>query len=229
MIESSENLEFERAAVLRDQIQAIERVHEGQKVLQLSNENVDVIALAQEGRDAWVEVFFIRQGKLVGRENFLMHRSEGDEPAEVMAAFVKQFYSANPYVPRRVLLQHLPEDFEAINLWLRAKRQAAVYSCTFPSGERRRSLWTWSRRMPPRVLNQLTIRVRRLHESTNNATRPLEELQEALNLPRAPSPGSNATTSPISKGTNSVGSMVVFEDGRAQEFGALSQVPDQVE
>ena len=209
MIDASEGLEFERAAVLRDQILAIERVHEGQKVLQLSNENVDVLALAQEGRDAWVEVFFIRQGKLVGRENFLMHRSDGDEPAEVMAAFVKQFYSANPYVPRRVLLQHLPEDVDAIISWLRSKRQGAVQLHVPQRGEKRKLVQMVALNAE-QGLNQL--RVRRLHESTNNNL-ALEELQEALSLPELPRRIECYDISNI-QGTNSVGSMVVFEDGR---------------
>ena len=211
MIESSENLEFERAAVLRDQIQAIERVHEGQKVLHLSNENIDVIALAQEGRDAWVEVFFIRQGKLVGRENFLMYRSEGDEPAEVLAAFVKQFYTANPYVPRRVLLQHLPEDVEAIGAWLRTKRQGAVQIHVPQRGEKRKLVQMVAQNAD-QGLKQL--RIRRIHESTNNH-QALEELQEALSLPDLPRRIECYDISNI-QGTNSVGSMVVFEDGRAK-------------
>ena len=209
MIEASESLEFERAAVLRDQIQAIEKVHEGQKVLQLSNENVDVIALAQESRDAWVEVFFIRQGKLVGRENFLMHRSEGDEPAEVLAAFVKQFYTANPYVPRRVLLQHLPDDSEAINGWLRSKRQGAVQLHVPQRGEKRKLVQMVAQNAD-QGLKQL--RIRRLHESTNNH-KALEELQEALSLPELPHRIECYDISNI-QGSNPVGSMVVFEDGR---------------
>ena len=209
MIESAENLEFERAAVLRDQIQAIERVHEGQKVLHLSNENIDVIALAQDGRDAWVEVFFIRQGKLVGRENFLMHRSEGDEPAEVLAAFVKQFYTANPYVPRRVLLQHLPDDMDAIQAWLRSKRQGAVQLHVPQRGEKRKLVQMVAQNAD-QGLKQL--RIRRIHESTNNH-QAMEELQEALSLPDLPRRIECYDISNI-QGTNSVGSMVVFEDGR---------------
>ena len=209
MEESSENLEFERAAVLRDQIIAIEKVHEGQKVLHLTNENVDVIALAQQNRDAWVEVFFIRQGKLIGRENFLMHRADGDEPAEVLAAFVKQFYSANPYVPRRVLLQYLPDDLKAIEGWLRTKRQGAVYLHVPQRGEKKK-LVDMVAQNAAQGLEQLTIR--RIHESTNNA-KATEELEEALSLPRPPARIECYDISNI-QGTNAVGSMVVFEDGR---------------
>ena len=209
MEESSENLEFERAAVLRDQIIAIEKVHEGQKVLHLTNENVDVIALAQQNRDAWVEVFFIRQGKLIGRENFLMHRADGDESAEVLAAFVKQFYSANPYVPRTVLLQYLPDDLKAIEGWLRTKRQGAVYLRVPQRGEKKR-LVDMVAQNAAQGLEQLTIR--RIHESTNNA-QATEELQEALSLPRPPTRIECYDISNI-QGTNAVGSMVVFENGR---------------
>ena len=209
MEEAADNLEFERATALRDQLLAIEKMHEGQKVLHLSNENADVIALAQKGRDAWVEVFFIRQGKLVGRENFLMHRAEGDDEAEVMSAFVKQFYSANPYAPRRILLQHLPDDLDAIRLWLRSKRQGAVELRVPKRGEKRK-LVEMVAQNAAQGLEQLTIR--RIHESTNNA-QAIEELQEALNLPAPPNRIECYDISNI-QGSNPVGSMVVFENGR---------------
>ncbi len=209
MAEASESLEFERAAILRDQITAIEKVHEGQKVLHLSDENTDVIALAQGERDAWTEVFFIRQGKLVGRENFLMHRPDGDEPSEVLAAFVKQFYSANPYVPRNVLLQYLPEDMEAIQQWLRSKRQGAVRLHVPQRGEKRK-LVDMVAQNAAQGLHQLTIR--RIHESTNNG-QAMEELQDALSLPNLPARIECYDIS-NTQGTNPVGSMVVFEKGK---------------
>ena len=209
MNEAAETLEFERAAALRDQIVAIEKVHEGQKVLHLSGENVDVIALAQKNRDAWVEVFFIRQGKLVGRDNFLMHQDEGDEPAEVVSAFVKQFYSANPYVPRSVLLQYLPDDMEAIERWMRGKRGGAVRLHVPKRGEKRR-LVEMVGQNAAQGLEQLTIR--RIHESTNNS-QAMEELQEALSLPELPRRIECYDISNI-QGSNPVGSMVVFEDGK---------------
>ena len=209
MLEAAEELEFERAAALRDQIVAIEKVHEGQKVLHLTGENVDVIALAQQNRDAWVEVFFIRQGKLVGRDNFLMHQDEGDEPSEVISAFLKQFYSANPYVPRSVLLQYLPDDMEAIERWMRQKRDGAVRLHVPKRGEKRK-LVEMVGQNAAQGLEQLTIR--RIHESTNN-TQAMEELQEALSLPELPRRIECYDISNI-QGTNPVGSMVVFEDGK---------------
>ena len=94
-----------------------------------------------------------------------MYRSEGDEPAEVLAAFVKQFYTANPYVPRRVLLQHLPEDVEAIGAWLRTKRQGAVQIHVPQRGEKRKLVQMVAQNAD-QGLKQL--RIRRIHESTNN-------------------------------------------------------------
>ncbi len=209
MEEAAESLEFERAAALRDQIIAIEKVHEGQKVLSLSNEDMDAIALAQNGRDGWVEVFFIRQGKLIGRENFLMHRADGDETAEVLSAFVKQFYAANPYVPRRVLLQSEPDDIDAIREWLRAKRRGAVQLHVPQRGEKLK-LVRMVAENAEQGLAQLTIR--RMHESTNNR-QAMEELQEALSLPELPRRIECYDIS-NTQGTNPVGSMVVFEDGK---------------
>ena len=209
MESAAEGLEFERAAALRDQMAAIEKMHEGQKVLHLSNENADVIALAQKGRDGWAEVFFIRQGKLVGRENFLMSCDADDDAPELTAAFVKQFYTANPYVPRRVLLQHLPDDLDAIRAWLRSKRQGAV-DLRVPKRGEKRKLVEMVAQNAAQGLEQLTIR--RIHESTNNA-RALEELQEALSLPAPPNRIECYDISNI-QGTNAVGSMVVFENGR---------------
>ena len=99
MRDAASKLEFERAAVLRDQLRAIESVHEGQKVLHLTSENVDVISAAPSLNEAWVEVFFIRQGKLIGRDHFIMEGTEDDEPRQILTAFVKQFYDATPYIP----------------------------------------------------------------------------------------------------------------------------------
>ena len=119
-------LEFERAATLRDQIQAIEKVHEGQKVLHLSSETLDLIALATDGDEAWMEVFFVRQGKLVGRDHFIMTSTNNDTPGEILSAFVKQFYEVNPYVPPRILVQDELVDTEAIETWLGEKRRSKV-------------------------------------------------------------------------------------------------------
>lgn len=209
MDEAAENLEFEKAAVLRDQIQAIEKVHEGQKVLHLSSENLDVIAAAQGKRDSWVEVFFIRQGKLIGRDNFLMHGTDEDEPAEILSAFIKQFYDATTYMPPRILVQRRPDDQESIQEWLSAKRRARVQIHVPVRGEKRK-LMQMVADNATQALEQLNIR--RIHEDTSSSA-AMTELQEALSLSNLPQRIECYDISNI-QGTNSVGSMVVFENGR---------------
>ena len=105
MNESAENLEFEKAAALRDQLISIEKVQEGQKVLTLKPENLDVVACSQWSDDAWIEIFFIRQGKLIGRDSYLMEVGQHDDITSVQNAFLQQFYEVTPYVPPNVLVQ----------------------------------------------------------------------------------------------------------------------------
>ena len=209
MEEASEELEFERAAALRDQIQAIEKVHEGQKVLHLTSENVDIIAAAQGKRESWVEVFFIRQGKLIGRDNFLMHSTPDDDMDEVLSAFIKQFYDATPYVPPKLIVHKPISDTAAIEEWLTRKRQSKVQIHVPQRGEKRK-LAQMVADNASQALEQLTIR--RIHEETNN-TSAMDELQEALSLPNVPRRIECYDIS-NTQGTNSVGSMVVFEDGK---------------
>tara|TARA_Y100000310_G_scaffold336514_1_gene421276 strand:+ start:2593 stop:4470 length:1878 start_codon:yes stop_codon:yes gene_type:complete len=209
MLDAAEGLEFEKAAALRDQIQAIERVHEGQKVLHLSSENLDVIAGAQGTRESWIEIFFIRQGKLIGRDSFLMHGTEEDDPTEVLTAFVKQFYDATPYVPPRILVERQLDDIDTIQTWLSEKRQSQVRVHVPQRGEKRKLVQMVSDNAS-QALEQLTIR--RIHEESNN-TSAIDELQEALSLPSLPNRIECYDISNI-QGTNSVGSMVVFEDGK---------------
>ena len=209
MEEASETLEFERAAALRDQIQAIEKVHEGQKVLHLTSENVDIIAAAQGKRESWVEVFFIRQGKLIGRDNFLMHSTPDDSMDDVLSAFVKQFYDTTAYVPPKIIVHKPISDLDTIEEWLTRKRGTKVRIYVPQRGEKRK-LAQMVADNAFQSLEQLTIR--RIHEETSN-TSAMEELQEALSLPNVPRRIECYDISNI-QGTNSVGSMVVFEDGK---------------
>ena len=209
MLKASDELEFEKAAALRDQLEAIEKVHEGQKVLHLTSENVDVIAASSASREAWVEVFFIRQGKLIGRDNFLMSGTQGDSQSEILTAFVKQFYDANPYVPPKILVEHPLEDTKAIEIWLRGKRSGAVQIHVPQRGEKRRLIHMVSENAS-QGLQQLRLKQMADHEAMDSA---MEELREALNLPRLPKRIECYDISNI-QGTNPVGSMVVFQNGK---------------
>ncbi len=212
MLEAADSLEFEKAAVLRDQLAAIEKVNEGQKVLHLTSENADVIATAPGPREAWVEVFFIRQGKLIGRDNFLMAGTQDDEPDKILTAFVKQFYDATPYVPPRILVQHNLEESDGIVKWLREKRQGSVRVYRPQRGEKRR-LVEMVAENAAQGLEQL--RVKQLSD-TAAMDAAMSELQEALSLPYPPRRIECYDISNI-QGTNSVGSMVVFEDAKPKK------------
>ena len=211
MYEAAEALEFERAAALRDQLRAIERVHEGQKVLHLTNENMDVLAVAPGLAEAMVQVFFVRQGKLVGRDQFVMAGTAQDEPAKILGAFVGQFYDANPYVPPRILIQHPLEDVDAIREWLEHKRGGRVVLHVPQRGEKRRLVQMVSENAA-QGLEQLKVK------QANDGDLPtaMEELQEALSLPRPPRRIECYDISNI-QGSNPVGSMVTFEDGKPRK------------
>jgi excinuclease ABC subunit C len=208
MREAAESLEFERAAVLRDQLRAIERVGEGQKVLHLNSENLDVIALAPFVGETWVEVFFIRHGKLIGRDHFIMAGTQDDEPSRVLAAFVEQFYNANPYVPPTILVQHPVEDSDAVRAWLEQKRSGRVELRVPQRGEKRRLVEMVAENAIEGI-EQLKLR----EAERGDMDVAMEELQEALSLPQPPRRIECYDISNI-QGTNAVGSMVVFEDGR---------------
>lgn len=212
MLDAADSLEFEKAAVLRDQLTAIEKVNEGQKVLHLTSENADVIATAPGPREAWVEVFFIRQGKLIGRDNFLMAGTQDDEPDKILTAFVKQFYDATPYVPPRILVQHHLEEPDGIVKWLREKRQGSVRVHVPQRGEKRRLIEMVAENAA-QGLEQL--RVKQLSD-TAAMDAAMSELQEALSLPHPPKRIECYDISNI-QGTNSVGSMVVFEDAKPKK------------
>ncbi|MBI4296977.1 MAG: excinuclease ABC subunit UvrC [Chloroflexi bacterium] len=209
MDKSSEALDYERAAALRDQIQAIQRVHEGQRVLAVGRGDLDVIALAREKDQAWTEVFFIRQGKLIGRDQFILDGTQDEETPQVLASFVKQFYDSAPYIPPTILLQHPLSEGPLIQSWLQQKRTRPV-RIVVPQRGVKRKLVSMVEENAAQGLEQHKARFLADASSLEAA---LEELREQLSLPRLPSRVECYDISNI-QGTNSVGSMVVFEDGR---------------
>ena len=208
MDQAADGLEFERAAALRDQLKAIESVQAGQKVLRNAGESFDAIALAEDDSEAWVEVFFVRSGKLIGRDGFMMAGTEDDSPSEIVNAFVKQFYDANPYVPPLILVQHPIEDAAAIERWLTERRRSRIRILVPQRGEK-------SKLVKMVAENAVQgLEQRRVKESVaGGLDGALEELQEALSLPRLPERIECYDISNI-QGTNPVGSMVVFVDGK---------------
>lgn len=208
MEEEAENLNFEKAALLRDQIKAVEKVMERQKIAAAEGEE-DVIALAQGKAQAYAEVFFIRNGKLLGREHFILEGTQGETPKQIMTGFVSQFYNSAPYIPPLVLLQHPVDKMAAMEKWLKSKRGTKV-SLRVPATEIEKELVEMVAENARQGWWQLQVKLLTEPETLEAA---LEELQQQLGLPRKPERIECYDISNI-RGTSAVGSMVVFEKGR---------------
>ena len=211
MEEAAGGLEFERAALLRDQVRAIQRVTEEQKVVSTHREDLDVIAMVQEKDEAWVEVFFIRQGKLIGRDHFTMVGTQDEAPGQVLAYFVKQFYDRASYVPPQILLQHPLDEKALIQGWLEEKRGARVYLQVPERGGKRRLVAMVAENASQGLKLNQTQRL----AGQDALAAAMQDLQESLNLPRLPRRIECYDISNI-RGTDAVGSMVVFEEGKSK-------------
>ena len=210
MEEASHNLEFERAAVVRDQIRSIQQVMEEQRIKVSSNANYDLDAIAMaEGQDeAWVEVFFIRQGKLIGRDNFIMEGTQDDSPGHILAEFIKQFYQSVSFIPQRIILQYALDEERLIQDWLKEKRGAPVALARPLRGEQHKLI-----KMVAENAAQGLSQMRAKWLSNADAVQQaMTELQEELNLPNLPHRIECYDISNI-QGTNAVGSMVTLQDG----------------
>ncbi len=212
MAGASERLEFEQAAVLRDQIRAVEMVTERQKISSTDRRDQDVIALATSGDQAYVEVFFIRGGRLVERDHFMVKGAKDEEPGWIMAGFLNQFYHSATYVPPVIMLQHRPDDMLLLQRALASKRgrKRTKVSLVVPQRGEKRRLVEMVVENARQGLEQL--RVRQLAEPETTAA-ALEKLSDALYLPQAPKRVECYDISDI-RGTLAVGSMVVFQEGQ---------------
>jgi excinuclease ABC subunit C len=209
MEEAAQALDYERAAILRDQVMAIESVGEEQKVASAAVGDEDVIALARAGDEACAMVFLVRGGKLTGREHFVLVGTQDEEPGQVMASFLKQFYHSVLFVPPTILLQTRPAEMTALKAWLQGKRGGRVSLRVPRRGEKKRFVDMVSENASL-MLEQL--RVKWLADAGKTAA-ALEELQKQLHLPHPPHRIECYDISNI-QGTSAVGSMVVFEGGR---------------
>ena len=209
MLEASDNLEFERAGALRDRLKAIEKVYEGQNVVGLGREDLDVIGAAYGGEEAWVEIFFIRQGKLIGRDHFTMSGTREEDGHEILARFIEQFYSSASHVPRRILVPETISGKEMIASWLQTKRSGPV-EIAIPQRGAKRRLINMVTTNAAQGLEQLKLKW--ISDSTRMET-AMSELQEELNLPQPPQRIECYDVSHI-QGTNTVASMSVFQDGK---------------
>jgi len=206
---AAQALDFEKAAILRDQIQAIHRVIEGQRIAATVSGEQDVIAFAQDRDQACVQVFFIRGGKLIGRESFALQGTRYEEPPQIMTSFVKQFYSSSAYIPPLLVLQHPVEDMAVLKDWLQGKRGASV-NIQVPRRGNKKKLVDIVAENARQALEQFKIKKLATPKELEAA---LAEIQRELNLPRLPSRMEGYDISNI-QGVAAVGSMVIFDQGK---------------
>ena len=208
---ASEALDFERAAQLRDRIGAIRNVIEGQKIAAKVSGDEDAVAFVTDKDQAYVQVFFVRGGKLIGRESFVLTGANAAAPQEIMASFVKQYYNSATDIPPRLLLQHPIDDKNAITDWLRQKRKGAV-AISVPRQGSKKELVQIVAQNAEQGLQQMKVKQFAAPAMMESA---LKEIQEKLGLPRSPERMECYDISNI-QGKEAVGSMVVFENGRAK-------------
>ncbi len=209
MNSAAEALDYEKAALFRDQVQAIHKVIEGQKIAARVMGEQDVIAFTQDGDQAYVQVFFIRNHKLIGRESFVLQGTRHEEPSQIMTSFVKQFYDSSTYVPPALLLQYPLEEMAVIKGWLRDKRGARV-DIQVPQRGNKKQLVNLVIENTRQGLEQLKIKQLVTSKSLDAA---LAEIRKELRLNKLPLYIEAYDISNI-QGTAAVGSMVVFEKGK---------------
>jgi excinuclease ABC subunit C len=209
MMKASEELQYEKAASIRDQLVAIERVVEKQKVISTEQIDSDVIAVARDHGDTCAQIFFIRAGKLIGRESFMLEGGEDEESNEIVAQFIKQFYDEAAYVPPEVVLPDDLPEVEIISQWLRDKRGGDKVTLTVPHRGEKRGLIEMATENATEALNR--IRAQREADQSKHVE-AMSELQTALTLP---SPPTRIECFDIShtQGIAAVASMVVFTQG----------------
>lgn len=211
MQEAAEQMQYEEAAKYRDLIESVKQVAQKQKITADDGTDRDVIACASDGTDAVVQIFFIREGKLLGRDHFHMSVAEGDTKPEIISQFMKQYYGGTPYIPNVIMLQHDIEDSEIIADWLTSIKKRKVSIITPKKGDKEK-LVELAYKNAQMVLTKDTEKIKREQQRTTGA---MEEIAGWLNLKAI----RRAEAFDISNtnGIESVGSMVVFEDGKPKK------------
>ena len=208
MQKASENLEFEDAIRYRDLYNSVKQIATKQKITDSDGEDKDIIALASDDRDAVVQVFFVRDGKLIGREHFYMTHVSETPRAQILLDFVKQFYAGTPFIPRELMLQEEIEDIDIIEQWLTKRKGSRVY-IKVPKIGYKEKLVELAAKNAMMVLSQDKERIRREEGRTIGA---VKEIAELLGL-EAVSRMEAYDISNIS-GFANVGSMIVYEKGK---------------
>ena len=205
---ASEMMEFEKAIEYRDLLDSVKKVAQKQKITSQSMEDRDIIAMAKDERDAVVQVFFVRDGKLIGREHFHMNLTGSESKAEILNSFVKQFYAGTPFVPHEIWVQEELEDAEVIASFLTARRGQKVRFVVPKMGEKER-LVELAEKNAKMVLSQDKEKIKREELRTIGAMNQIGSWIGFSGIKRVEA----YDISNIS-GFESVGSMIVYENGR---------------
>lgn len=211
MLSASEKMDFEEAAQYRDLIQSVEKIGERQKITDQHKEDKDIIAAAMEGEDAVTQVFFVRDGKLIGRDHFYMKIAPGDDRKGVLSSFLKQFYAGTPFIPKEIMLQEEVEDLELISQWLEKKKGQKV-RIAVPKKGTKEKLVELAYQNAQMVLQRDRERIKREEGRTIGAVKEIAELLGLKEVNRIEA----FDISNIS-GFQSVGSMVVYEKGKPKK------------
>lgn len=211
MLAASEELKFEEAADYRDLMQSIQKIGERQKITGSQGEDKDVIALAADEEDAVVQVFFIRDGKMIGRDHFYLRIAADTSSSQVLLNFVKQFYAGTPFIPRELMLQEEIEEIDVLEEWLSKKRGQRVH-IRVPKKGTKEKLVELAAKNAQMVLSQDREKLKREEGRTIGAMKEIADLLELEQVTRVES----YDISNIS-GFESVGSMVVYEKGKPKK------------
>ena len=205
---ASANLEFEKAIEYREHLNSVRQIAQKQKITHTDGEDKDIIALAADDRDAVVQVFFIRDGKLIGRDHFYVKIGTEDTKGQILTTFIKQFYSGTPFIPREIMLPQEIEEQEVLADWLGEKRGSKVY-IRVPQKGMKEKLVELAQKNAKMVLAQDREKIKREEGRTIGALKEIEQLLDMKGLNRVEAYDISNTS-----GFESVGSMIVYEKGK---------------
>ncbi len=208
MTEASERMDFEKAIEYRELLGSVKKVAQKQKITSSSMEDRDIIAMAKDETDAVVQVFFVREGKIIGRDHFHVTVGAEEDERQVLTSFVKQFYSGTPFVPKELWMQVEPDDREIIVRWLTSRRGQKVHIVVPQKGQKER-LVELAQKNAALVLSQDKEKIKREELRTQGAMNQIGELIGLSHIRRIEAYDISNTS-----GLESVGSMIVYEDGK---------------
>ena len=208
MQEASDNLEFEKAIEYRELLSSVQKIAQKQKITDTAGDDRDILAMASEGEDAVVQVFFIRNGRLIGRDHFYLKIDGQEASGEILSSFIKQFYAGTPYIPAELMLPEEIEDQVIIEEWLTARREHKV-RLRIPKKGTKEKLVELAQKNAQMVLKNDKERLKREEGRTIGAVKELEKILGLKKIVRMEAYDISNTN-----GFDSVGSMVVYEHGR---------------